>query len=187
MRYGELRGLKTLIVGEVGSGKTALTASLLAQALEAEPIDAITVLDFAPESFMVRGIRVGGVISEYIQLPGGLRYLKARVRGPRLQSRSRGEALAIAEENARETSRLLEAYVRDPTPVLFINDLTIHLHAGSVMLAARALEEAQTAVVNAYMGSRIPAEPPEIARRERRGVAELAKVVDAIIELLPVF
>jgi len=186
MDYSRLRGMRTLIVGEVGSGKTTLTAELLAQAIKAEPIEAITVLDFAPRSFTARGLKAGGAIDEYIQLPRELRYIKACVRGPRLQSKTRVEALAIARENARETSRLLEAYIRSPTPVLFVNDVTIHLHAGSLSLLTRALEEAQTAILNAYRGVRIPAEPLEITERERRGVAELAKRVDVVVELLPI-
>ncbi|RLG51181.1 MAG: hypothetical protein DRN99_08855 [Thermoproteota archaeon] len=187
MEYAELRGLKTLIVGEVGSGKTSMTAWLLAQAIEVEPLEAITVLDFAPESFTARELRAGGSIREYIRIPRELRYLKAHVRGPRLQSKTREEALEIARENARETSRLLEAYIKSPTPVLFVNDVTIHLHAGSLSLLMRALGEAQTAVLNAYRGAVIPVEPLEITERERVGVDELARRVDVVIELLPAY
>ena len=174
-----LLGRNTLIIGEVGSGKTRLTAKIIDSWLRHGLGDSITVLDFAP--------RYGGVgrgLDEYIDV-GSIRYLTSNsFKAPRLSARDRDELEKYVENNYLLATKLIEKYVGDPTPILVINDLSIYLHKGNPSILSRVIREARTFLGNSYYGSSISSGfSAELDMIERRRVEELFPVVDVLIVL----
>ena len=56
--FNELIGKKTIILGEVSTGKTVITRKLLEEAVSHN--GKITILDFAPPERVEKGIKFGG-------------------------------------------------------------------------------------------------------------------------------
>ncbi len=65
--FNDLKGKRTLIRGNVRTGKTRLTVRLLEEAVRLGLAQAITVIDMAPRSQEHEGRSVGGRISEYTE------------------------------------------------------------------------------------------------------------------------
>jgi hypothetical protein len=176
---------RTLITGEASSGKTKVTASLLREALsKREPLE-ITVLDFAPGQRTINGLRIGGQIAYFLPNPECRVYEpSATIRAPRLEGHHAAEVLKLAEDNAVLTSALLRQYLALPTSCLFINDLTIHLHAGDPNLLLEAIRRSETFIGNAYTGSSLaPDQGSGLSGRERELLQRVVRFVDLVIEL----
>ncbi len=176
---------RTLITGETSSGKTKVTASLLREGISRiEPLE-ITVLDFAPTQRTINGLRIGGQITDFLPNPECRVYEpSAAIRAPRLEGHHAGEVLKLAEDNAVLTSALLRQYLALPTSCLFINDLTIHLHAGDPNLLLEAIRRSETFIGNAYSGSSLaPDHGSGLSARERELLQRVVSVVDLVIEL----
>ena len=175
MQASGLQRYSMLIVGEVRRGKTRLTAAIARALAPLLPPGSVFVADFAPG--------VGGV-GEPMEPPPGSVYRRPRgLRAPRLESRGDcGLAWRLARENAERTSRVLEEYLSSPTPVLVVNDATIHLHAGDPSLLLEALEAARVFVGNAYSGRALRDECG-ISEREERLLGQLAERVDFVFRL----
>lgn len=176
-----LMGRRVLIVGEVGAGKTRLTALALASFLSTYPGYEGTVIEMAPSG--IQGL--GTPLEAYMALPSTVRLLTARpIRAPRLEGRSGAEVLELARFNARRLRPLLLAYLRRPTPLLAINDLSLYLQAGSPGLMNRAIMSAETFLGNAYYGSSLDEDKGSgISLRERKAVEALLGLMDRIIRL----
>jgi hypothetical protein len=178
---------RALITGETGTGKTKVTALLLREAISRiEPVQ-ITVLDFAPAQRTINGLRIGGRITDFLPSPEcRLCEPSAPIRAPRLEGHHADEVLRLAEDNAVLTSALLRRYLALPTSCLFINDLTIHLHAGDPNLLLEAIRRSETFVGNAYSGSSLaPDQGSGLSGRERELLQRVVGVVDSVIELPP--
>lgn len=148
--FSLLRGKRVLIEGDVGSGKTRLLKKILLEAVSSQE-GPVSLIDMAPDRLSLEGREVGGRVS--IQEKAGLRvYRPTNVFAPRIQGRSREEVLRLAEENSNRIDEVLERYLKDPTPILFINDLTLYLHAGDLGKLERTIATAETFVGNAYKG-----------------------------------
>ncbi len=176
---------RTLITGETGSGKTRVTASLLREGISRiEPLK-ITVLDFAPAQRIINGLRIGGQIKDFLPNPECRVYEpSATIRAPRLEGHHADEVLKLAKDNAVLTSALLGQYLAFPTSCLFINDLTIHLHAGDPNLLLEAIRRSETFIGNAYSGSSLaPDHGSGLSGRERELLQRVVSVVDLVIEL----
>ncbi|MCE4610733.1 MAG: hypothetical protein F7B17_02035 [Desulfurococcales archaeon] len=167
--------VRVLVVGETGRGKTRLT-SIIAKLLAgvAGPAS-IAILDFAPAT---------AGVGTPMQPPPGSRYVRPRgLRAPRLESGGDcRSAWRLALHNSRLTSKALLSYIYSPLPALFINDATIHLHAGNPKLMVEALMEAKVAVVNAYRGVRIT-DRCGISERERWALKTIEGVFNEVWEL----
>ncbi len=176
---------RILITGETSSGKTKVTASLLREAISRIEPAQITVLDFAPARRTINGLRIGGRISDFLPGPKcGVYEPSAPVRAPRLEGHHAEEVLKLAEDNAVLTSALLRRYLALPTSCLFINDLTIHLHAGDPNLLLEAIKRSETFVGNAYSGSSLaPDYGSGLSGRERELLQRVISNVDSVIEL----
>jgi hypothetical protein len=188
MRETSFRGLlgkRTLIYGDVGTGKTRLTVRLLEEALKLDFTREITVIDMAPKSITARGIRVGGRLSEATDATRRLRYLAPRrVETPRLAARNGEELLDLVEKNRRRIGRLLKNYVEKPTPILFVNDVSIYLQSGDFETLAKAIEEALTFVANGYYGKVLSNDySTGISALERELMDKLAAMMDLRIRL----
>ena len=178
----EVLGIRTLIMGEVGSGKTRLTSKLLEEAL-GMGLKMITVLDMAPEAATVNGIAIGGTLQGVTDL--GVRYLRSRdVKAPRLSARDPEELMDYANQNRRIINRLLDAFLLEPTRILFVNDVSIYLQRGYIDYLWGVFSAAETVVANGYYGERLKADHETgLSSRERTLMEELASRMDRVIRL----
>ena len=85
----------------------------------------------------------------------GVAYLAAPIRPPRLTAKTEAEALLLARENAATIDRLLEEFQGSGRDILFINDVSMYLQAGSADELLRRIEPARTVVANGYYGRKL--------------------------------
>jgi tRNA-specific 2-thiouridylase len=167
---------KTLIVGDVNSGKTTLCRKILEDLCRQGLGERIAVIDLAPEipegSLRNRGLKgVGG----RLQPPAGsgAAWLHAPVIAPRLTSSSEAEALEKAGRNREAIEILLKQFEASGRDILFVNDVSLYLQAGDPERLAGLLDRATTAVVNGYLGEKLG--PGELSRRERKAMEKMAE------------
>lgn len=174
-------GRKVLIVGEAGSGKSRILAGLVVEALVMGIGTEVTVIDMAPE----RSGGFGGKLREIDPRVSGVRYLTSDgVRGPRLTGRDADEVLSVARRNAELIGPLLLDYLSSPTPVLFVNDVTIYLHAGDPEVLTRVIDASQTFVGTAYEGTRLADDKGSgLTAVERERLDALKARVDVVLRL----
>jgi len=168
-------GRRTLIVGDVNSGKTRLTESVLAAWTARGRSREIAVLDLAPQTR--RGI--GGRLA----LPQGFLgvYQAPAVTPPRLTAKTEEEA----EELARANAAAIDPFLQNPglaeRTILVINDATLYLQAGDYDPFLQVIRSAATALINAYYGHSFP--DFRLSRRERLLTERLIQDCDRIIRL----
>jgi GTPase SAR1 family protein len=181
LEIGRLLGRKTLIVGEAGTGKSHLLARILEKMVEALGPEEITVIDMAP--FRFSGI--GGKLRELTESVRRVRYLTDDgIAPPRLAGRNATEVLKLAERNASLIRPLLHEFLRRPTRILLVNDLTIYLHAGDPSLLEEVLKAAETFVATCYEGERLSDDKGSgITAIERTRLDELKGRVDIVLVL----
>jgi hypothetical protein len=166
---------RTLILGEVNTGKTRATIAILSRWVAAHPTPLMTVLDLAPET--VRG--VGGRLKPPAGFTG--RYCAADIVAPRLTGRNDDQISRLATANAKAVKPILEDILSNPHPILIINDVTLYLQAGDYALLRAVLNSADTALINAYYGRSFADHP--ISRRERRLTERLIRDCDCVIRM----
>ncbi len=183
--FERFEGKKTLIIGEIGSGKTKLIASVLRDAIQRVQPDDITVLDFAPAQISFRGLRVGGRIKDFLpDIKCRAYQFSNSIRAPRLEGHDANEVWKLAEHNASLTSGYIRSYLTSPTPYLFVNDLTIHLHAGDLDMLLEAIRKSRTFVGNAYSGALLEVDRGAgVSKRERERLRKVEAVVDMVVNL----
>ncbi len=188
LHFDEILGRKLLIVGDVGSGKTAQTARLLAEAIAAIGPNGVTVIDMAPERRQWKRTTVGGHLTEFLRESEGIRVLlpSEKLYAPRLEGSNANEVASLATCNARVIKLLLEEYSAKPTSVLFMNDVSIYLQAGSVNILMKAIARAKTVVANSYEGTALEEDRNSgISKRERDGLAALKTAMNHVLTLGP--
>ncbi|MCE4624594.1 MAG: hypothetical protein F7C35_01845 [Desulfurococcales archaeon] len=177
MRQSELLGrgesFRILIVGEIGTGKTSLTSRIVRALAKAARPGAITVIDFAPD--------IAGVGKPVATVPEGVRYLRpSGLRAPRLESGGDCNSMwRLARHNMRLTTATLEEFIDNPTPVLVVNDLSIHLHAGSYELLLEAIRKSSSFIGNSYLGGRLT-DNCGLSEREKELVNKLMREADIV-------
>lgn len=174
-----LIGRKTLIVGKARSGKTRLTVQILRGILSLVEAEEVTVIDLAPEK-----AGLGARLTRYIELPEGSRYLRPElIRAPRLEGRDAEEVLELARINESIIKPLLMIFLREPTEVLVVNDLTIYLHAGDLGLVLDCIDSSGTFLGNAHYGRDFDDKGSGLNDRERKLVEELMRRADVLLKL----
>lgn len=166
---------RTLVLGDVNTGKTRLTGEILARMTAAGLGGAITVLDFAPQG--TRGI--GGQIA--VPSDPDLLYLTAPIIPPRLAGTTDAEIWAYARQNAAAIEPLLDRHGASERSILVVNDASLYLHAGDQERLAGMIANAGTAVVNAYYGKALG--DSNLSTRERRRTDRLAALFDRVLHL----
>lgn len=175
-----LSGKKCLILGEAGSGKTRLLERLLEEAVQEGLGPQVTLIDMAPEGRIIGGLKVGG----RVKAGGGVRrFAPDRVFAPRLEGRDKGEVLRLAGLNARSLEPLLRRYLDSPTPILFVNDLTMYLHGGDPGVLERAISASRTFIGTAYKGSSFDDRGSGLNALERSRLERLIPLFDVVIDL----
>lgn len=181
LKAKDIIGRRVLILGEVGSGKTTLTAKLLKELMLLVDPKEITVIDMAPQ----RVGEVGGKLLDHIGLTNKLRYLSPeKVYAPRLLGVSREQVLEYADLNKRAIDPLLDEFIQKSTRVLIINDITLYLHAGKLKKILDCVNLAETFLASAYYGSKLADDQGTgISNLEKQTVEKLATHMDQVIKI----
>ncbi len=171
---------KIFIIGDVGKGKTSLTAKLLDELILHGFSKYITVIDMAPSTK-----DIGARLSAYTENVKNVRYFfSEKIRGPRIEGKNSTEVLEIARRNREIVEKFLEEYLNNPTEILIINDLTLYLHAGEVNKIFDIMGKAKTFIANAYYGNTLSDDKGSgLTLKEKLLVQMLLKKFDTIIML----
>jgi predicted transcriptional regulator len=170
---------KTLITGDVATGKTKLTAFIVKEMIKEGMDKEITIIDMAPE----RKGKVGGKIKDFINVEK-IRYLTCDILGPRLNAKNIEDLYRIAEMNKRNIDSLIEIYEKEPTKILIINDLTIYLHRGNVEKLLKIIDTSETFIGNAYKGKFFQnGIYKDFNERERKLLEIVEKIMNSVIHL----
>lgn len=171
---------RTLIVGDVGSGKTRITALIIKHFIDMGFREKITIIDMAPPRIGM----IGGKIAEYIDVSSIRYFHDDRIKGPRFSAKTVEELFMIAENNKNIIEQFLDRYLNDPTEFLIINDLTIYLHSGSPSKIIQCISKSKTFVGNAYSGKKLYKEQfKDFDINESNKLLEIMKIIDNVITL----
>jgi hypothetical protein len=183
--FSALLGKTVLITGDVGAGKTRLTLELLEEAITLGYSDEITIIDMAPATIHVDGLRVGGKLSEFTDKLQDVRYLAPRkVETPRLSAKSKRELLHLVDLNEKRIGRILTEFVKAPTSILFVNDISLYFQSGVDAPLLSALRTSETFIANGYYGTALTSDfETSISESERRLMTKLANDADLVIRL----
>ncbi|RLE90046.1 MAG: hypothetical protein DRN04_15645 [Thermoprotei archaeon] len=182
LSVSEVLNKRTLIIGELGSGKTLLTLKLTLNLVGDGYGKYITILDFAPKKIG----NIGGRFLDFGFNPSKVfAYLAPpKVYTPRISAKSPQELLSLAVKNRENIEKIISKYLVNPTEILVINDLTLYLHAGSLELIDECIMLSKTFIANAYYGHELSFNyGTGITAKERSLIMELVKYMDNIIVL----
>ena len=168
-------GKRTLIIGDVKTGKTDRSMKILRLFLSSGYAKKIAILDMGTDP--VKGI--GGKMHPPAGRP--VRYLTDTISAPRLMGKDTGHTLTLAEQNARTIEKLFVKLRQEQREILFVNDATLYLQAGHLSRFAEILNIASTLVINAFYGSAFP--DSELTQREKRLTEGLMKICDIVITM----
>ena len=165
---------KTLILGDVNTGKTTLTRNVLEELCRQDLGGRIAIVDIAPEIparlVYEKGlIGVGGKLTP----PEGhdILYLGGHFEPPRLSSKTEEEAMEKARQNRRLSEGLFRKIDGQSRDILLVNDVSIYLQAGTAENLTRWLDQAATVIANGYWGKRLGR--GTLTERERTETAKL--------------
>ena len=89
-RFADCLGKKVLITGDLGSGKTALLAKLLDEAINSKLGAKIAVIDMAPGERIIDSYLAGKSLREYLKNLDLVQYMAPKnVHAPRLDGKSK--------------------------------------------------------------------------------------------------
>ena len=178
----EIINRRTLIIGEVGSGKTLLTANIVKLLIEKCFKKEITIIDLAPNKN-----KIGVPLNQYLKNISSynIRYLiPRRIYAPRLTASSPHELKSFLYLNYIEAKKLFNIYSSNPTKILIINDLTIFLHYGTVDELLNIIKTSKTFIGNAYYGYSIKDRfNTGLDEVERKKVKSLIDHMDSVVSL----
>ena len=184
--FQSLINKKVLIMGDVGTGKTLLLVDLLKQAFHTFP-EKTTLIDFAPSSQMIKGMKVGGLIEDYIEIPSNSNYLKPeRVETPRLSAKTPDELKYLTKLNAERMTKIILNFLSEPRPIVFFNDISLFFQGeeGDLDLILKVLDTCETVIINGYYGEYLAKDlGTKVSKRERDLMDELSDAVDLVIHL----
>jgi len=166
---------RTLIVGDVNSGKTSQTLNILKLFLKAGHAKKIAILDLAPGN--IQGI--GGKMEPPLDEP--LLYLSTSILAPRLTGKDEYHTRKLAEKNATAIKKLFTKFYKQKREILFVNDVTLYFQAGDIKHFIKILNTTSTPIINAYYGHTFS--DSKLTRREKKLTEELMKLCDQIIEM----
>ncbi len=169
----EFRNKKTIIIGEVNTGKTLYLCEILNRFLDEDEKE-ISLIDMAPES--IKGI--GGKIDH--EKIDAIKYYTAQIVAPRLTGKTVEEVETFAQHNAKLIDELFVEYLNNPSKVLFINDVSIYLQAGNLIGLLSLLHSTPTVIMNGYYGSSLGG--GKLGERERENMKALQSRCDRVIK-----
>jgi len=183
LSFLEFLNKKSLILGDVKSGKTKFTAELLKEAMELGYSSKIMVIDLAPKIEILDKV-MGLPLTDYVNIDSTIIYLRPKVKAPRIEGKNKEEILRIAAENAVIIEGTFNKFLESNREILFINDVTLYLHMGNLSKLFSVLSKTSTAILNGYYGKFFNNDfGSGISLREKNLMKELAKSMDIIIEM----
>jgi hypothetical protein len=166
---------RTIIVGDVNSGKTSRTFEILQMFLEKGYAKKIAILDMGTNP--IQGI--GGKMIPPPDVP--TLYLTSPIYAPRLMGKDPNHIRSLAEENARSIERLFLTFQQQKREILFVNDATLYLQAGHLERFLEILNTTSTQIINAYYGDAFGAS--ELTRREKKLTEDLMGTCHHLVTL----
>ncbi|MCX5829012.1 MAG: hypothetical protein NTV58_13575 [Deltaproteobacteria bacterium] len=166
---------KTLILGDVNTGKTYWTREILTAMCRHGLGGRMAIIDMAPEIPEKIAIERG--------LPGaggklkppdgqGILYLDGHFEAPRLSSKTEEEALAKALRNRQNITALFPRMHGQGRDILFVNDISMVLQAGQAEELTPWLDGAATVIANGYWGEKLGG--GILTQRERSEMGKLS-------------
>jgi hypothetical protein len=150
---------KTLILGDVNTGKTTLTRKVLEALLRRPDLNGrIAIVDMAPEipAELAKEKGLIGVGGKLLPPEGhDILYLGGRLEPPRLSSKTEEEAIEKAWQNQRIIEGLFCELDLQARYILLVNDVSIYLQAGTAESLIRWIDRAATVIANGYWGERL--------------------------------
>ena len=171
-------GLRTLIAGEVHSGKTTYTLAIL-RGIQGKNPSSTAVLDLAPEK--TRG--VGGKIPLTAAEKEETLYFSPLILPPRMMGKSEVEVCRLAEENRERIEPILVQIKNRAPTFLLVNDITLYLQGGKASHLLSYIEGIPTVIMNGYYGRYFGESP--FSQRERWEMETLMSRCDRVIFLAP--
>ncbi len=176
-------GHRTLLYGEINTGKTYHTSKFVQYLLEIKKIDPkdISILDFAPKLAHFNNLKIGGRIQDYYENSVKCNNInfKGEIIPPRLKAKNKNEIYSNICHNFTKIYEIIEIYNSSPTQVLIINDISIYLHLGSNKYLINTINKSVTFFGNSYYGSSISSKFSKlISIKEKRKVESLIKNVE---------
>lgn len=176
-------GHRTLLYGEINTGKTFYTAKFVQYLLEIKIINPkdISILDFAPKLAYFKNLKIGGRIQDYYENSVKCNNIKfiGEIIPPRLNAKNKNEMYSNICHNFNKIYEIIEIYNHNPTPVLIINDISLYLHLGSNKYLINTINKSDTFFGNSYYGSSISSIFSRlISIKEKRKVEFLIKNVE---------
>ena len=180
--FGDLKGMKILITGDIGVEKTALLRRFLGEAQE-ETREKITIIDFASLDFETDEVTYGGHLTD-AQAPN-IRIISSKlIKTPWQSAKNADDLTRLADYNHKITKSLLEQYVRAPTKILFLNEVSVHLLRGTLQKLWDSIKKAETVLVSGYISSRAVEDfGTGISKRENLLMRRLSAKMDRTIRL----
>lgn len=184
-QYFSLIQKMTIILGDISTGKTTTTALLIMDALKSNSPSNITIIELAPRKTIYKEKTIGGRISDIIKLPSGIRLLQPKkIHSPRYSAKDKDELLNLVEENKISIDIILNHYMDNPTPILFINDLSIYFQSGKWKKFFNVMQKAKISLANAYYGKSLENDlKTGISKIERQTLEMVSSKADMIIHL----
>jgi hypothetical protein len=176
-------GNHTLLYGETDTKKTYYTAQFIEYLIEVQKIDPkeITILDFAPKLMLIKGLKIGGKISDFSDKSVKCREirLEGEIIPARLEAINKRELFENICHNYKITSKALEKFNQKSTDFLIINDVSIYLHLGDKSYLLDTIKEVNTFCGNSYYGNTIKTGCGKLlSLKEKKRVEFLIKNLD---------
>ncbi len=181
----QLIGLRTVITGEVNTGKTTLTGSWGDAAWKCLDAPFVAVLDMAPTMppelcGRIRNKGIGGFVDFSSFTPDLL--FRGEIHPPRLLGTSPDHILALARENRKRIETWLAAVLaRDQVDLLIINDMSIYLQTGKVEKLTAVIHHARTVIANGYQGTTLGADA--LSQAETIAMEKMARIFQHQVRL----
>lgn len=176
----EILGLKTLIVGDVRTGKTSLTAGLLDELVDSGQASELVVIEMAPDK-----LGVGKKLSSFSKRIEEVKVVEPEgIRAPRLEGRGAEEVRKLAELNRAKIEPILLEFARSPSRILIVNDLSIYLQAGDPEILLSCSRGADTFIGNSYLGEALAEDGGSgISALERIRLEVMMSEMDVVLRL----
>ncbi|MCK9197284.1 MAG: hypothetical protein M0P16_09915 [Syntrophales bacterium] len=158
IRIEDYLGIKTLILGDVNTGKTYWTREILAAMCRQGLGARMAIVDMAPEipESIARARGLPGAGGKLAPPEGqGVLYLDGHFKAPRLSSKTEEEALAKARNNRQNIAALFPRLHGQNRDILFVNDISMFVQAGPAEELTTWLDGAATVIANGYWGEKL--------------------------------
>jgi GTPase SAR1 family protein len=187
--FHELKGKKTLFLGDVNTGKTRLMAKLIDEAVDSlkyKQANEIIVIDLAPNGVLLSsGKKLGGKLELPNKRTNRIQYCSpAKVYAPRATGKNKEEILALAEKNLASIDKVLDSVEEKNARVVFVNDMTMYFHKGSAERIIDIAKKSETFIANGYKGTTLNDDKGSgISENETRELAKFSLAMDNIFVL----